>query len=65
MGKLGGMSIHTLTETLSKDWNLQLTRYRNEWTAFYSNVSELPRIGKGKTPQEAINNATKLVKEGK
>ncbi len=50
---------------LDDNWNLQLTRYRsNEWTAFYSHVAHIPRIGKGSTPQEAIDKASKLIIEG-
>lgn len=42
-------------------WHLSLFRHYHEWRAHYSNVCHVGGMGKGKTADEAIENAIKNI----
>ena len=46
-------------------WNLQLKRHYDEWTALYYHLSEIMRLTKGETPDEAVRKGYQLIQTGK
>ncbi len=57
-----GTDWHELDAQLRQDnWHLQVNRHYDDWRALYLNATAIPRSGRGKTLEEAVSNAAKLV----
>ncbi len=66
MPKMSGSDywMHLHAELEADGWSLQLSGRAGEWRAFYGNQAHIPRSTKGSSPQEAVERAYKLIKEG-